>query len=263
MPISTIDGLPTEHWAEVLVILKEVINEAGFEPNLVSASDESGIIQKRIIQNLYKNEIIVCDVSAKNPNVMFELGLRLAFDKPTIIIKDDQTDYSFDTSVIEHVPYPRDLRFTKILKFKEVLKKKIENTYKASKEDKNYTTFLKHFGEFTIANLEQKEVLSEKYVLESLEELKEGMERISRGFQNRNSIPSSRRENLTGIVYNALLKNEIKDFMINNKLKFKEDIIEADLLDQLINFIKVNPKFNDSRLSDSELKVLIRNLLLN
>jgi hypothetical protein len=53
-------------------------------------------------------------VSGKNPNVMFELGIRLAFDKATIIIKDDKTDYSFDTSVIQHIPYPRDLRHNQI-----------------------------------------------------------------------------------------------------------------------------------------------------
>ena len=58
------------------------------------------MIHKTIVQNLYLNPIVVCDVSGKNANVMFELGLRLAFDKPTIIIKDDKTDYSFDTSVV-------------------------------------------------------------------------------------------------------------------------------------------------------------------
>ena len=93
MPISPIDGLTAEHWAEVLSILKDAIKNTGFEPNLVSDADDSGIIQKRIIHNLYSNELVVCDVSAKNPNVMFELGMRLAFDKPTII---DSISYYFD-----------------------------------------------------------------------------------------------------------------------------------------------------------------------
>ena len=73
----------------------------------------------RIIENIYSSDIVICDVSCKNANVMFELGMRLAFDKPTIIIKDDSTGYSFDTSLIEHLEYPRDLRFTSIIKFKE------------------------------------------------------------------------------------------------------------------------------------------------
>ena len=114
-----------DHWAEVKKILSEAIHDAGYNPNLVSDADDIGIIQKRIIQNIYDNDIVVCDVSGKNPNVMFELGMRLAFDKPAIIVIDDKTDYSFDTSPIEHLSYPRDLRYFDILDFKEQLKKKI------------------------------------------------------------------------------------------------------------------------------------------
>jgi hypothetical protein len=145
MPISASDGMSEAHWADVLAIFNDAIRQAGFEPNLVSNADDVGIIQKRIIQNLYDNPIAVVDVSGKNPNVMFELGIRLAFDKPTIIVKDDKTSYSFDTAPIEHVPYPRDLRFAKIVGFKEKLASKIKGTYKAATENVNYTTFLKAF----------------------------------------------------------------------------------------------------------------------
>lgn len=108
MPISAIDGLSEAHWADVLGMISEAASKAGFIANLVSNADDVGVIQKRIIQNLYDNAIVVCDVSGKNPNVMFELGMRLAFNKPTIIVKDDKTSYSFDTSPIEHVSYPRE-----------------------------------------------------------------------------------------------------------------------------------------------------------
>ncbi|HMY40859.1 MAG TPA: hypothetical protein PK011_16155, partial [Marinagarivorans sp.] len=91
MPISSIDGCNEAHWADVLEIINESIEDAGFYGELVSNADDVGIIHKRIIQNLYENPMVVCDVSGKNPNVMFELGMRLAFDKPTIIIKDDKT----------------------------------------------------------------------------------------------------------------------------------------------------------------------------
>ena len=77
MPISAIDGCDATHWSDVYEILKDVIVSAGFSANLVSNADDVGVIHKRIIQNLYHNPIIVCDVSGKNPNVMFELGVRL------------------------------------------------------------------------------------------------------------------------------------------------------------------------------------------
>jgi hypothetical protein len=177
MPISSIDGCNEQHWSDVKEILTEAVEGAGFKANLVSYADDVGIIQKRIIQNLYENPIVVCDVSGKNPNVMFELGLRLAFDKPTIIIKDDKTSYSFDTSPIEHLEYPRDLRFTKIVDFKESLKDKVKATLEKSKSDPNYTTFLKHFGTFTVAKLDSKEVSKEDFIIEELRDLKKSVQR--------------------------------------------------------------------------------------
>jgi hypothetical protein len=180
MPISAIDGLPEAHWAEVLAVMSDAIEKAGFTPNLVSNADDVGIIQKRIIQNLYDNPIVVCDVSGKNPNVMFELGIRLAFDKPTIIVKDDKTTYSFDTSPIEHVTYPRDLRYAQIVDFKDKLAEKIKGTYNKAATDPNYTTFLKNFGEFTVAKLDKKEVSGQEFILEELKALRASVQRLDR-----------------------------------------------------------------------------------
>ncbi|HEX9927443.1 MAG TPA: hypothetical protein VGB02_02740 [Pyrinomonadaceae bacterium] len=180
MPISAIDGYPSEHWSEVLSIFRDAILAANFDPNLVSDADDIGIIQKRIVQNIYNNQVVVCDVSGKNPNVMFELGMRLAFDKPTIIVKDDLTNYSFDTSVIEHLEYPHDLRFTKILAFKEKLADKITATYQKADSDPKYSTFLRSFGEYKVSHLQSKEVSSEVYMLECLEDIKRELRLLKR-----------------------------------------------------------------------------------
>lgn len=179
MPISGIDGCPAEHWKDVLVIIKDVIQTAGFEPNLVSHSEDIGIIQKRIIQNVYSADMIICDVSGKNPNVMFELGMRLAFDKPTVIIKDDKTEYTFDTSVIEHLTYPRDLRFSIMVDFKENLKSRLIATHRAAKDNKNYSTFLKNFGQFKVSKLEEVELSSDSFLIHSINEINEKLERLS------------------------------------------------------------------------------------
>jgi hypothetical protein len=171
MPISAIDGCNESHWNEVYGIVSEAVNNANFSPNLVSNANEVSFIHQTIIQNLYQNQIVICDVSGRNPNVMFELGIRLAFDKPTIIIKDDATPYSFDTSPIEHLEYPRDLRFNKIVDFKEKLTKKISATFDASKDAK-YSPFLKHFGTFTIGKIESKEINQTEYILAELQSIK-------------------------------------------------------------------------------------------
>ncbi len=172
MPISAIDNCTADHWIDVREILEASISEAGFDPQLVSDSDDSGIIQNRIIQNIYTDPILVCDVSGKNPNVMFELGMRLAFDRPTIIVKDEKTDYSFDTAPIEHLAYPRDLHYAQIVEFRKTLQDKVRGTYEKAMKDKDYTTFLKHFGTFSVAKLEAGTKKLEDYVLEEIQSLK-------------------------------------------------------------------------------------------
>ena len=165
MPISGCKDYTEQHWFEVKEIISESIISADFNPNLVSESEDSGIIHNRIVQNLYENEIVVCDVSNKNPNVMFELGLRLAFDKPTIIIKDEKTDYTFDAGIIEHLTYPVDLHYQKINQFKKALSEKITSTYTSSKKDPLYTTFLKHFSkQYTPKTIKPEELSSDDIV---------------------------------------------------------------------------------------------------
>ncbi len=122
MPIAPIDDCSADHWLEVKSIITESVSSLSdykCSTKIVSEGDSVGLIHKRIVEGLYTSDIVICDVSCKNPNVMFELGMRLAFDKPTVIIKDDRTTYSFDTGVIEHLEYPRDLRFAKIVEFKK------------------------------------------------------------------------------------------------------------------------------------------------
>jgi len=188
MPISAIDGCSEAHWDEVRQIVKEALGDSDFDVELVSDSNEIGIIQKRIVQNIHDNDIVVCDVSAKNPNVMFELGMRLAFDKPAIIIKDDKTNYSFDTAPIEHLEYPRDLRYQQIQAFKIKLREKVKATYEAAKNPE-YTTFLKHFGQFVVAKIDEKKVGKDEYLLAALNELRTEVSALARTARLRNESP--------------------------------------------------------------------------
>lgn len=172
MPISSIDKCDEAHWGDVKAIIESAVKSVGFHPNLVSNANEVRIIQKNIIENLYKNPIVVCDVSCKNANVMFELGMRLAFNKPTVIIKDECTDFAFDTAPIEHLPYPRDLRYNAMVDFKQLLAIKVKSTYEASQNSDNYTTFLGHFGKFSTVNLDAEEISQANYIIEELQIIK-------------------------------------------------------------------------------------------
>ncbi|MFO1437759.1 MAG: hypothetical protein U1F81_05505 [Verrucomicrobiaceae bacterium] len=169
MPISEIDGCSAAHWADVLGIIRESLEDCKFNVELVSSGDESGVIHARIVKNLFNDDVVICDVSGRNPNVMFELGLRLAFDKPTVVIKDDKTAYNFDTSPIEHVPYPRDLRYSAIQDFKKQLSQKVKATFEAGQADAEYSCFLKHFVDYrTAKSLPTEEVSAMEFILKEL-----------------------------------------------------------------------------------------------
>lgn len=180
MPISDMGSIYDKaHWERVRVILDEAIREANYTPRLVSESEDIGVIHARIVQNLYDDPIVICDVSGKNANVMFELGLRLAFNKPTIVIKDDITGYSFDTSPMEHINYRSDLRFDDVRSLQKQVVDKITATIKRVAEDQEYSPFLGHFGKFKVTGLETTEIDKDQFILEQLEGIQKEVARLS------------------------------------------------------------------------------------
>lgn len=196
-PISAMGGYSETHWKDVEDIVRAAIKKAGFEPKLVSDADEIGVIHKRIVQNLYDCPLAVCDVSGKNPNVMFELGMRLAFDKPTIIIKDERTNYSFDISVIEHLQYPSSLHFWSILDFRAELQTKLEATYKEAQENSDYSPFLKSFGELIPAKISEKKVPEREYFESLFDDLTKKVNfLVSRSSQQENTADMNKEEAL-------------------------------------------------------------------
>lgn len=252
MPIAPHPDYPSDHWKDVLNILTEAVNETEFEPKLVSDDVAIGLIHDRIVTNIYNNEIVICDVSSKNPNVMFELGLRLAFDKPTIIVKDETTGYSFDTGVIEHIPYPSSLRFSQIVKFKEELIRRINATYKKAKAEPNYSPFLKSFGKTIVpASLQQTEIPEGKYILSQLENLNKEMQ-IMRIEQRRDT--EIRRRNLN--MLNEQEKFKILSNLLNN---YRHKYSYNELLDnsKFNNILRDELAVNGVDISNSELKDFI------
>lgn len=265
MPISAIDGCDENHWLDVYAIIKDAVAMADFEGNLVSFADDVGIIQKRIIQNLYDNPIVVCDVSCKNPNVMFELGMRLAFDKPTIIIKDDITTYSFDTSPIEHLEYPRDLRFSKIVDFKNKLAHKIKVIAQQSQTTAAYSPFLQHFGQFKVAKLDQKEVSGQEYIIEELKNIKSAMARMDRinNPASKNWFKKSNNEHLWENASDYDVDICLLDTSDENLLKV-EKLLTSNEFKKLIKEYEIHSHGHDHRhlllnLFDSSNSTRIRN----
>lgn len=159
MPITPVEGYNAMHWNQIRNLIEEAISEIEdyiFKVRMVSESEKISIIQKTIIKNIYNDEMIICDVSTKNPNVMFELGMRLAFNKPVIIIKDMDTNYSFDTGNIRHINYPKTLNYFDIKEFKKKLKGYLVEGYKEFEDGK--FNFLKEYGEVKAEELKESKI---------------------------------------------------------------------------------------------------------
>lgn len=213
MPISAIDGCSENHWSDVKTILQEAIASAGYEADIVSNAEDISVIQTRIVQNLYDKDIIVCDVSCKNANVMFELGIRLAFDKPTIIVIDDKTGFPFDTSPIEHLVYPRDLRYSKIIEFKNKLMDKIQGTIKKAQEDPSYSPFLKSFGKIKVATIEHKEGSMDEAILQRLDDMQQALGRLSRPMRDLEFKRIQNEEDERERLINSIVRSRIGQYM--------------------------------------------------
>ena len=217
MPISASEGLPASHWLDVKGIITDVAKDAGFNARLVSESKSARLIHKSIVENVYSDDIVICDVSCKNPNVMFELGMRLAFGKPVVIIKDDKTDYLFDTGGIDHVNYRRDLRYHSVEDFKLELKSKLEHTYKDF-EDKGSSEFIDTFGSITTVKFSSTEVSPNQFVMQQLREINDKI--------NSSYIPIDRIDYNLGEV---TFRTPTHSFLMETKhvKKILSEIIEA------------------------------------
>lgn len=145
MPIATTPGYPENHWEATLELISRGVRKAGMAPQPVWANGPADVIQERIIRNLYEQPFAVCDVSGLNPNVMFELGIRLAFGKPTIIVNDEVVRAPFDIGPSEYVPYDRSLHYQAAENFVTRLSVKIE-AVKVAVDQQNYRPYIKTFG---------------------------------------------------------------------------------------------------------------------
>lgn len=57
----------------------------------------------------------ICDLSTRNPNVLFELGFRQAFDKPTVLVQEENTERIFDISGFRTIDYRSSLKYHEVL----------------------------------------------------------------------------------------------------------------------------------------------------
>ena len=90
------DKRPKGFFTEVLNnLLIPAGTDAGFTVETANKQG-SDVIQSTIINDLLEADLVIADLTDHNPNVLFELGIRMAADKPVVIIKSADTGRIFD-----------------------------------------------------------------------------------------------------------------------------------------------------------------------
>lgn len=237
MPISNQVGYEDGHFQLVYEdIIKPSIIAAGLRPCRADETKNTNLIQLDILRRVVESTIAVCDMSAKNPNIFYELGMRQAFDMPTVLVRDDATEAPFDVNGIRYVTYKKDMKHRSVKKAVEELTETIKDTY-AKRDDKYEINSLIRLMELAKpAKINQVE-LSEEARIEKLNEfhLKEIMDSIQTLSENQNIIlreisKSNIREPITDDIINSYFKNRLS----NNEFEKRKDII--------VKYIKANGK---------------------
>lgn len=255
MPISDTDGYSASHWVRVREILDDVVKD--FQNSIENIevvslivsenSNEQNIIQKNIVQNLYNSDLVICDTSSKNPNVMFELGMRLAFDKKIIIIKDDITGYNFDTSPIKHIPYNKDLEYTGVKKFKKQLVEEIKKNYESENENGGYLSAFSNITVKAVSTTEVGEADALNKILLEINTLHDKVNDVNKQIttvnrESRASLPRSKYQ----MEDRRLIKNDLNHMKKKNMdmQKRNMDVYESRFKN------KVSDRKNNSFLND-------------
>jgi hypothetical protein len=144
MPIADIDGYPQGHFKQVYEnLISPACIKAGFKPQRADEVKASNFIHLDILNKLLEAPIAICDLSTRNPNVMFELGIRQAFDKPVVLIQEKDTPKIFDITPLRYLEYSKDMKYHEVLKTQEELKDALLATMAADGEAGNVNSIVK------------------------------------------------------------------------------------------------------------------------
>jgi hypothetical protein len=81
---------------EVLInLLTPALTAAGFQVR-TARRHGSDIIQATIVNELLEADLVLADLTEHNPNVLFELGMRMAEDRPVVLVRAKGTGAIFD-----------------------------------------------------------------------------------------------------------------------------------------------------------------------
>ncbi|WP_313625761.1 hypothetical protein [Kosakonia sp.] len=188
MPIADMQGYESRHFDRVYNhIIKPSCNLAGFNPIRADDVTSSNFIVLDILRKIIECDIAICDLSGRNPNVMYELGLRQAFNKKTVLIKDEKTTSPFDVQAFRYFEYDSSLRIDNAQLNVQSISSALNSTYGADSNDINSIVQLLRIQP---AQVGEKTVLSQENSL-LFKAIKELEQKLNPPKQSMNNVNSS------------------------------------------------------------------------
>lgn len=232
MPISDPEGYEKGHFQKVYdFIIREAVDKTKFNALRADEVKETNLIQLDILNRLIEAPIAICDLSSRNPNVLFELGIRQAFDKPTVLIQEEGTPKIFDISSLRIYNYKPSLEYKDVLETQIELKERIEATVEADGSLRNINSIVKLMAIDTPAkvpqlNNENKEILALDVLQSEMQEIKKMLE-----LSNRESVNSRHHYDNDGIPDS--IEDRFEDLL--KDIKKNQGDYHLDLVLKLVN----------------------------
>jgi hypoxanthine phosphoribosyltransferase len=144
MPIADPSGYSEGHFLRVYEdLFAPACKTAGFKAIRADQVSQSNLIHLDILQKIVTCPIALCDLSSRNPNVLFELGLRQAYDKPVVLVQDEDTPSIFDIAPLRYIKYHKTLTYQQVREDRSLIAKAIRATYVASKEGEGINSIVR------------------------------------------------------------------------------------------------------------------------
>jgi CheY-like chemotaxis protein len=123
MPFSATDSCSEAEWTEIFErVIKPAVEKSGYNYKCERANIHFGSIIWEILDKLNRSELVLADITDRNANVLYELGVRHALGGPTIAISQDKKNIPFDL-----LTYPYNIYGWKTEREKKEFKKEIKS----------------------------------------------------------------------------------------------------------------------------------------
>ena len=138
MPISDPEEYDKGHFARVYKhLIKPACERASVNCIRADEVKSTNYIVIDILHRILDSDIVVCDLSSRNPNVLYELGIRQAFNRPVVLIKDKKTDRIFDIQGLRTLDYDETLRVDTVQSDISAISSTVEKTLHLTPQDVN------------------------------------------------------------------------------------------------------------------------------